>query len=123
TFMSFIGFSEALGITVSAAVFANWLMMALMNIAVIIVRIKRPELKRRFRYPINIKNIPVLAAFAVLACIWIISFIDTVPLLVGFSWVVLIIIWYFAYSRKRWKFIDEGDLEYSPEKINIATSK
>ena len=110
TFTSVFGYSAAIGILVSAAVFANWFMMALMNVALVVVRITRPELKPRFRYPLNIKNIPVLAVLATIACLWILTYIATIPLLIGFSWIVLLTVWYFVYARKRWDYLGEEEM-------------
>lgn len=111
TFTSAFGYGKAIGLLVSAAVFANWFMMALMNIALIIVRVKRPDLKPGFRYPINIKNIPVLAILATIGCLGIITYIDLLPLMIGVSWLVLLTVWYFAYAKKRWNYLDEREME------------
>lgn len=111
TLMSSFGLGQAISIAVGAAVFSNWLMMALMNIALIITRIKQPHLRASFRYPLNIKNVPVLAIIATVAAMAILAYIEPIPLLIGISWVILITIWYFAYSRKRWEFLDESELE------------
>ncbi|OCA87738.1 hypothetical protein A8F94_07770 [Bacillus sp. FJAT-27225] len=111
TMMSTMGYGKAISIAVGAAVFSNWLMMGLMNIAVIVVRIKQPHLKAPFRYPGNIKNIPVLAIFAAIASFWILTYIETIPLLIGLSWIILITAFYFLYSRDRWEYLDENDME------------
>ncbi|WP_096185623.1 APC family permease [Evansella halocellulosilytica] len=107
TFTSAFGYADAIGFLVSAAVFANWLMMAIMNIALIVVRVTRPELRPQFRFPLNIKNIPVLAIVATIACLWILTNIATLPLIIGISWIVLITAWYFIYSKNRWDYLDE----------------
>ena len=112
TLMALGGYSSAIFIAVSAAVFANWLMMALMNIALIVVRVQRPELVGRFRSPWSIKNIPVLAPLATIAALWIITYIALVPLLIGITWLVLLTIFYFAYSRKRWEYLSEEDMDH-----------
>lgn len=111
TFTSAFGYGNAIGMLVSAAVFANWFMMALMNVALIVVRVKRPDLKPKFRYPFNIKNIPVLAVIATIGCIGILMYIEPLPLLIGFGWIVLLTIWYFVYSKKRWEYLDEEEME------------
>ncbi|WP_163969683.1 APC family permease [Oceanobacillus halotolerans] len=111
TFTSAIGYAAAISLLVSAAVFANWLMMALMNVALIVVRLTRKDLKPSFRYPFNIKNIPILAVLATVACIWILTYIDTLPLLIGISWIVILTIWYYVYAKDRWDFLDENDME------------
>lgn len=111
TLTSTMGYAAAIGLLVGAAVFANWLMMAIINIALIIVRVTRPELKPAFRYPLNIKNIPVLAIGAAIACLWILTYIEPLPLMTGLSWIALITIWYFIYSRSRWEFLDEEEMK------------
>ncbi|MBT2644692.1 amino acid permease [Bacillus sp. ISL-41] len=113
TLMSTMGYGKAIGIAVGAAVFSNWLMMAIMNIALVVVRIKRPELREKalFRFPLNIRNIPVLAIVAAIASLWVLTYIATIPLLVGITWLVLITLWYFAYSRNKWEYLDEEEME------------
>lgn len=111
TFTASMGYAAAIGVLVSAAVFANWFMMAIMNIALIVVRVTRPELKPKFRFPLNIKNIPVLAIVATAGSIWILTFIQPIALLIGFSWVVLLTIWYFLYAHKRWVYLGEEDMK------------
>jgi APA family basic amino acid/polyamine antiporter len=111
TLMSAMGYRKAISIAVGAAVFSNWLMMALMNVAVIVVRIKQSHIKAGFRFPFNIKNIPVLAIVAGIASIWILTYIQTIPLLIGISWLVIITAWYFLYSRSRWEYLDEEEME------------
>jgi APA family basic amino acid/polyamine antiporter len=115
TFMSTMGYMQAISIAVGAAVFSNWLMMAIVNIALIVVRINRPELKAGFRYPLNVRNIPVLAIVATISSLWILTFIESIPLLIGISWLVLITLWYFAYSRKRWEYLDEESMKRMTE--------
>lgn len=111
TITAVIGYAAAINLLVSAAVFANWLMMAIINIALVIVRVTRKDLKPSFRYPVNIKNIPILAIFASIACLWILTYIDLIPLLVGISWLIILTIWYFAYAKNRWEFLDEDEME------------
>ncbi len=111
TMTTVLGYAKAINLLVSAAVFANWFMMALMNIALVIVRVTRKELTPSFRYPINIRNIPILAILAAIACIWILTYIEPLPLLIGFSWIVLLTIWYFVYSKDRWDLLDEEQMK------------
>ena len=111
TLTSAFGYANAVGLLVSAAVFANWFMMAIMNIALVVVRVTRKDVKPSFRYPFNIKNIPVLAVLATIACFWILTYIDPLPLLIGISWIVILSIWYVVYAKDRWEFLDEQDME------------
>ena len=111
TIIAVIGYAEAINLLVSAAVFANWFMMALMNFALVIVRLKRKDLNPPFRYPFNIKNIPILAIIASIACIWILTYLEPLPLIVGISWIVLLTVWYVAYAKNRWDFLSEEEME------------
>ncbi|SOC43757.1 APC family permease [Salinicoccus kekensis] len=111
TFMSIFGYAEVLGILISAAVFSNWLMMILMNIALIVVRKTRADWSPRFRYPFNIKNVPVLAIVASLGCLVIITYVNPIAIAIGMGWIVLLTVWYFAYARKRWTFLSPEDME------------
>lgn len=110
TLLALGDFAEAVTTSVSAAVFGNWFMMVLMNIALIVVRIQRPELRPGFRSPLSIGRIPVLAILAAIGALWIITYLDALPLILGFSWLALITIFYFAYSRKRWEYLSEEDM-------------
>lgn len=110
TLLALSDYGQAVSFSVSAAVFANWLMMALMNVALIVVRIQRPELRGWFRYPLNIRNIPVLAIVAAVAALWIVTYVDFWPFMLGCSWLVLLTVLYFAYSRSRWDYLDEADM-------------
>ena len=111
TFTAAIGYADAISLLVSAAVFANWFMMAIMNIALIVVRVTRPELKAGFRYPFNIKNIPVLAIVATIGSIWIITYLSAISLIIGITWVILLTLWYFLYAHKRWDYLSEEDMK------------
>jgi len=111
TLAAISSYANALNLLVSAAVFANWLMMAIMNIALVIVRVTRKDLNPGFRYPLNIKNIPVLAPLTALACLWILTYIDTLAFIMGCAWLILLTLWYFFYAEKRWEFLDEEEME------------
>src|SRR5699024_8359002 len=111
TLIAISGYASALSLLVSAAVFANWLMMAIMNIALVIVRVTRKDLNPSFRYPFNIKNIPILAPITAIACIWILTYIEPTAILIGCIWLLILTLWYFFYSEKRWEFLDEEEME------------
>lgn len=111
TLMATGSYVQAITLSVSAAVFANWLMMALMNVALIVTRIRRPELRPGFRYPLNVRNVPVLAVVAAVAAVWVLTYVKPAALLLGAGWLVLITVFYFAYSRSRWDYLDEDDME------------
>ncbi|WP_256839833.1 hypothetical protein [Ornithinimicrobium faecis] len=71
---------------------------------------QRPELRGWFRYPGNIRNIPVLAVVAAIAAVWVLTFLEPLPLLIGTGWIVLITVFYFAYARSRWDYLDEEQM-------------
>lgn len=111
TLSAALGYADAISTLVSAAVFANWFMMAIMNIALIIVRVTRPDLQPTFKSPISIKNIPILAIIATIGSLWILTFLKPIALIIGFSWIVLLTLWYFFYSHTRWEYLSEEDME------------
>ncbi|MFD2829938.1 APC family permease [Corticicoccus populi] len=111
TFMSIFGYAEVLNILISAAVFANWFMMILMNIALVIVRKTRPDWDPKFRYPFNIKNVPVLALVASLGCMIIITYVNPIAIAIGIGWLILLTLWYYLYAKKRWNFLSAEDID------------
>lgn len=111
TLIAISGYASALSLLVSAAVFANWLMMAIMNIALVVVRVTRKDLNPSFRYPFNIKNIPILAPITAIACIWILTYIEPIAILIGCIWLLILTLWYFFYAEKRWEFLNEEEME------------
>ena len=66
------------------------------SIAVIILRVRQPELPRGFKVP----GYPVTPVLAVLGCLWIIKDLRPVTLLVFVVWSAVVLIWYFAYGIK-----------------------
>src|SRR5699024_3822335 len=111
TFASLFGYAAVLNILMSAAGFANSFMMILLNIALHIVRKQRPDLKPKFRYPININNIPVLAIVAIIGCLIIITYINLIAIFIGIVWLLLLTVWYFIYARKCWNFLTSEVME------------
>lgn len=111
TFMSIFGYADILNILISAAVFANWFMMILMNIALIIVRKTRADWNPNFRYPFNIKNVPVLAIVASLGCMIIITYVNLIAIAIGVGWLVILTLWYYLFAKKRWEFLSAEDIE------------
>ncbi|NBE92216.1 amino acid permease [Nonomuraea sp. KC401] len=65
-------------------------------LAVIVLRYRRPGLRRQFRTP----GMPVVPAIGVLFSIWLITFLDPATWLRFAAWFVLGLVIYFAYSRR-----------------------
>jgi amino acid transporter len=69
---------------------------SVVSIAVIILRVRQPELPRSFKVP----GYPVTPVLAVLGCLWIIKDLRPVTLLVFLIWTAVVLVWYFAYGLK-----------------------
>ena len=70
---------------------------SLVSIAVIIMRKKRPDLKRTFRVPF----VPLIPALAVIFCVMLMTYLSWHTWVAFGIWIVLGLIVYFTYSRKR----------------------
>lgn len=70
---------------------------SLVSIAVIIMRKKRPDLKRTFRVPF----VPLIPALAVIFCVMLMTYLSWHTWVAFAIWIVLGLIVYFTYSRKR----------------------
>ena len=69
---------------------------SVVSIAVIILRVRQPELPRGFKVP----GYPVTPVLAVLGCLWIIKDLRPVTLLVFVVWTAIVLVWYFTYGIK-----------------------
>jgi len=69
----------------------------LVSIAVIVLRKKRPDLKRAFRCP----GVPVVPAIAVVFCLALMSFLSAITWIAFVIWLVLGLLVYFGYARSR----------------------
>jgi APA family basic amino acid/polyamine antiporter len=69
----------------------------LVSIAVIVLRKKRPDLKRAFRCP----GVPVVPAIAVVFCVALMSFLSAITWIAFLIWLVLGLLVYFGYARTR----------------------
>lgn len=69
---------------------------ALVNIAVIVLRRTRPEMKRSFRVPLS----PFFPAIGFLLCIYMMSSLDVVTWEVFGAWMAVGLLIYFSYGRK-----------------------
>ncbi len=69
----------------------------LVSLAVIILRKKRPDLHRAFRCP----AVPLIPILAILFCLALMSFLSVTTWIAFGIWLLLGVIVYFAYARKR----------------------
>lgn len=70
---------------------------SLVSVAVIVLRKKRPELKRAFRCP----GVPVVPAIAVIFCLALMSFLSAITWIAFVIWLVIGLLVYFGYARNR----------------------
>jgi APA family basic amino acid/polyamine antiporter len=70
---------------------------SLVSIAVVIMRKKRPDLKRTFRVPF----VPVIPALAVIFCVMLMTYLSWHTWVAFVIWIVLGLGVYFGYARKR----------------------
>jgi APA family basic amino acid/polyamine antiporter len=67
------------------------------SVAVIILRKKRPDLKRAFRCP----GVPIVPGIAVVFCLALMSFLSAITWVAFIIWLVLGLLVYFGYARSR----------------------
>jgi APA family basic amino acid/polyamine antiporter len=70
---------------------------SLVSIAVIVLRRRRPDLKRAFRCP----GVPFVPALAVVFCVALMCFLSAVTWIAFLIWLVLGLVVYFGYARRR----------------------
>jgi APA family basic amino acid/polyamine antiporter len=69
----------------------------LVSIAVIVLRKKRPDLKRAFRCP----GVPVVPLIAVVFCLALMSFLSAITWIAFVIWLAIGLLVYFGYARSR----------------------
>jgi APA family basic amino acid/polyamine antiporter len=69
----------------------------LVSVAVVVLRNKRPDLKRAFRCP----GVPVVPAIAVIFCLALMSFLSAVTWIAFLIWLAIGLLVYFGYARSR----------------------
>ncbi|GAA0375427.1 amino acid permease [Streptomyces blastmyceticus] len=70
---------------------------ALVNVAVIVLRRTRPDMKRTFRVPLS----PVFPAIGFLLCVYMMGSLDKVTWMVFGVWMAVGLVIYFGYGRSR----------------------
>jgi len=69
----------------------------LVSVAVVVLRKKRPDLKRAFRCP----GVPVIPALAVAFCVTLMAFLSLTTWIAFGIWLVIGLAVYFGYARQR----------------------
>ncbi|MCL6485965.1 MAG: amino acid permease, partial [Janthinobacterium lividum] len=69
----------------------------MVSIAVVVLRKKRPDLPRAFRCP----GVPYVPALAVILCVGLMTFLSWVTWMAFSIWLVLGLVIYFSYARRR----------------------
>jgi APA family basic amino acid/polyamine antiporter len=98
-FAAFVPGSVAGDLTSFGTLFAFVLVCA----GIIVMRYKSPEIKRPFRTPL----VPLVPILGILVCGAMIAALDIVTLEAAFAWMLLGLLVYFGYSKKRSKVLNE----------------
>jgi len=69
----------------------------LVSVAVVVLRKRRPDLPRAFRCP----GVPVIPALAVVFCVSLMAFLSTTTWIAFLVWLVIGLVIYFGYARRR----------------------
>lgn len=67
------------------------------SVAVIILRKREPNLERGFKLPLH----PVIPILSILGCIWIISQLRVITIIVFLIWTAAVLVFYWFYGRNR----------------------
>ncbi|MFE2462891.1 amino acid permease [Streptomyces sp. NPDC059402] len=70
---------------------------ALVNVAVVVLRRTRPDMRRTFRVPLS----PVLPALGFGFCVWMMGSLSTVTWVVFGVWMAVGLVFYFVYGQRR----------------------
>ncbi|MBQ0913667.1 amino acid permease [Streptomyces sp. RM99] len=70
---------------------------ALVNVAVVVLRRTRPDMRRTFRVPLS----PVLPALGFAFCVWMMGSLSTVTWVVFGVWMAVGLVFYFLYGHRR----------------------
>ena len=70
---------------------------SLVSVAVIVLRVKRPELRRAFRCP----GVPFIPLLAIAFCIVLMAFLSVTTWIAFGIWLVIGLVIYFGYARRR----------------------
>ena len=85
-----------LGALADATSIGTLFAFALVNIAVIILRVSRPGMARTYRVPL----FPIVPVLGALTCAFLMANLDGITWLVFGAWMLIGIVFYFAYGRR-----------------------
>lgn len=71
---------------------------ATVNLANIVLRYRKPHLKRNFKTPLNIGKFPLISAFGLISAVWMILHLEFIVTIIGMG-IVVIIALFFALSH------------------------
>ncbi|MFI1368506.1 amino acid permease [Streptomyces griseochromogenes] len=101
-----------LGKLVDATSIGTLFAFGLVNIAVVVLRYKRPELERTFKVPFG----PVLPVLGFAFCAYNMFSLDTVTWLVFGCWMAVGLVFYFVYGYRRSRLATTEDVVVAAEK-------
>ncbi|QLJ01444.1 amino acid permease [Streptomyces sp. NEAU-sy36] len=85
---------------------------ALVNVAVVVLRFSRPDMRRGFRVPLS----PLLPALGFVFCVWMMGSLSVVTWTVFGVWLVVGLVFYFVYGFRRSRLATGADLAVAAEK-------
>ena len=90
-----------IAVVASAGVFAALIVFVSVNLSVLILRFKRPDLERPFRIPFSVAGQPVLVVVALLGVLWELSYLKRNAIYIGLAWLLTGVAVYFLYPRRK----------------------
>jgi APA family basic amino acid/polyamine antiporter len=93
----FIGDIELVANMTSLGVFITF---ALVNLSLIWLRYKKPELKRPFKVPLNVGKFPVVPFLGLVSCLLMVSQFNFYVVLLGLFLIGLGAVFFFAYKKR-----------------------
>ncbi|HET8719692.1 MAG TPA: amino acid permease [Candidatus Nitrosotenuis sp.] len=81
------------------SVFTIIMVFVLVNIAIIWLRIKEPDIERPFRVPLSVKKVPILPVLGIITPILGVIQLDLEVIVIGFGVVGAGIVFYFGYNK------------------------
>lgn len=95
-------FIRDVGLIAELTNFTIFVTFAIINLAVITLRFKFPDHERKFKMPLNLGKLPILAFFGFLTCIFFISQIETMIVLGGLGLILSgVIVYLFVLSFEK----------------------
>jgi len=94
-----------LKLVASITTFGAFVVFVLVNLSAIILRYRKPNIKREFRMPFNIGKFPLLSFFGLLACLLMIFYLDIKSVIIGS---LILVVGLGSLTIFRWKKIKPG---------------